>query len=68
MAKKTVKISTGKGNAPITFRAGGLHQTTHTPAGEKVPESKLEKAAEGDYGPKGVKQARLAKALRKMSR
>jgi len=66
MAAKKVSISTGKGSKPIKFKKGGLHATTHTPAGEKIPASKLKAAAAGKYGPKGVKQAALAKGLKKM--
>jgi len=49
-----------KGKKPITFHAGGLHETTGTPQGEKIPASKVAKAKAGGYGPLGVKQANLA--------
>lgn len=61
-------IDTGKGKKPITFKKGGLHKSTGTPAGEKIPESKLKAAASGKYGPKAKKQAALAKGLKKMAR
>jgi len=64
--KKTVKISTGKGSPAIKFKKGGLHESTHTPKGEKIPASKLKAAAAGKYGPKARKQAALAKGLKKM--
>lgn len=50
-----------KGKKPISFSAGGLHRSTHTPMDEKIPASKLAAAARGEYGPKAVKQAALAK-------
>ena len=59
MAKTTIKGK--RGQKPITFNKGGLHRTTHTPAGQKIPAEKVEKAARGDYGALGVKQASLAK-------
>lgn len=67
MAKgKTVTVPTGKGNKPIKFSKGGLHRTTGTPEGQKIPASKLRAAAAGAYGAKGKKQAALAKGLKKM--
>ena len=48
-----------KGKKDITFHEGGLHQSTHTPAGQKIPASKVEAAAEGKYGPKAKKQAQF---------
>lgn len=55
-----VTIKGGKGRKPLRFREGGLHATTHTPAGEKIPHEKLMAAAHGEYGPRGVKQANFA--------
>lgn len=54
MAKRTISK---KGKKPITFEEGGLHRTTHTPAGKKIPASKIAAAKAGKYGPKGKKQA-----------
>lgn len=65
-AKKTVKISTGKGSAPIKFKKGTLHKALGVPQGEKIPASKLKAAAAGKYGPKNAKRANLAKGLKKM--
>lgn len=54
--KTKIKIIKESGKKPIKFKEGGLHETTHTPMGEKIPESKIKAAAEGKYGPKGKKQ------------
>lgn len=50
-----------KGQKEIKFSPGGLHASTHTPAGEKIPESKRESALHGSYGLKAKKQAQFAK-------
>lgn len=60
MAKVTLKPKS-PGQKKITFNKGGLHQTTGTPAGEKIPASKVKAALQGKYGPKGRKQALLMK-------
>lgn len=39
---------------------GGLHETTGTPPGQKIPAAKLAAARAGKYGKKGVRQAILA--------
>jgi hypothetical protein len=52
-----------KGRKPVSFKAGGLHESTHTPAGEKIPASKLAAAARGEYGARAVKQANMAKGM-----
>lgn len=49
------------GKKPISFHVGGLHQSTHTPAGQKIPESKRKAALAGNYGPKAKSQALFAK-------
>lgn len=58
MAMVTIKGGTGR--KPLRFREGGLHETTHTPAGETIPKEKVMAAAQGEYGPRGVKQANFA--------
>lgn len=58
---KKVTIKAKKGQKPITFEKGGLHETTNTPADEKVPASKVAAAAAGKYGKKGMMQANLMK-------
>lgn len=50
-----------EGKKPISFKKGGLHESTHTPMGEKIPESKRRAALAGDYGPKAKAQALFAK-------
>lgn len=52
-----VKVLHKKGHKDISFKPGGLHATTHTPQGTKIPESKIAAAKRGDYGSKGIKQA-----------
>ncbi len=52
-----------KGKKPVTFQKGGLHKTTGTPMGEKIPASKMRKAKAGGYGPKGKKQAVMATGM-----
>lgn len=59
MAKLRVIHKAGK--KPIKFHEGGLHQTTHTPMGQKIPASKIHAAMSGAYGPKGEKQVRFMK-------
>jgi hypothetical protein len=64
MAKK-IKVIHKAGKKPISFHPGGLHESTNTPAGEKIPESKREAALKGSYGPKAEKQAQFAKNVLK---
>lgn len=54
-----------EGEKPLHFKAGGLHASTHTPAGEKIPAAKREAALRGAYGPKAKKQAMFAKNVLK---
>lgn len=61
-AKKTT-IKGGKGQKPVTFNKGGLHRSTNTPMGQKVPASKIAAAKAGQYGPKAVKQANMATGM-----
>ena len=44
------------GQKPIRFREGGLHQSTGTAAGKKIPASKHAAARSGALGPKAEKQ------------
>ena len=56
----------GEGKKPLAFKKGGLHASTDTPAGKKIPASKMKAALGGKYGPKAKKQANFAKnVLRK---
>ena len=65
MAKKSLKRKTLKPTKPgqkkISFRPGGLHTSTHTPKGKKIPAKKIKKALSGGFGPRGKKQAEFAK-------
>lgn len=57
-AKKTIAAP---GRKPISFQPGGLHKSTGTRAGQKIPPAKLEAALSGKLGPKAAAQARFAK-------
>ena len=60
-----MKIKVLKKTSPdqktIKFKEGGLHATTGTPQGEKIPISKVNAALNGKYEKKGVKQAMFMK-------
>jgi len=45
-----------KGQKKITFREGGLHGSTGTPAGKKISARKHEEAKSGKLGKKAQKQ------------
>lgn len=69
MAKKKPKkttIDTGPGKSNISFKPGGLHQSLGVPQGKPIPQSKIDAAKAGKYGPKAAKQANLAEGLKKM--
>jgi len=59
---KTITIKK-KGKKPIKFKEGGLHRTTNTPAGQKIPLSKMRAAKAGRYGKLGKMQANMATGL-----
>lgn len=59
--KKEVIEPKEKGQKKITFSKGGLHRSTHTPAGEKIPAKKKSEALHGKFGPKAKRQAEFAK-------
>jgi hypothetical protein len=65
MAKKKAKTvtlkPTKKGQKPITFKKGGLHKSTGTKAGKKIPAKKMAAATSGKLGPKAKKQAMFKK-------
>jgi len=63
MGKSNKVTIRAKGRKPITFERGGLHRSTNTPMGEKIPASKMRAALRGDYGPKARKQAIMAEGL-----
>jgi hypothetical protein len=60
-SKKTTIKSPGK--KPVTFQAGGLHESTGTPAGQPIPAAKMAAAKAGKLGPKAQKQAVMATGL-----
>jgi len=59
--KRTIKPKAGSGQKPITFKDGGLHASTGTPAGQKIPAAKMQAALSGKLGPKAKQQANFAK-------
>lgn len=59
-AKVTLK-PTKSGQKKITFKAGGLHASTGTPMGKKIPASKVKAAMSGKLGGKAKKQAMFKK-------
>lgn len=60
MAKVKLKVKK-QGQKPITFEKGGLHKSTETPMGQKIPTEKREAALAGEFGEKAQKQAQFAK-------
>ena len=58
-----LKVIKKKGQKPIKFHEGGLHETLGVKKDEKSPASKMKKAEEGDYGMKAKKQAMFAKNI-----
>lgn len=65
MATKKVTIKGSGGQKPITFKKGGLHESTHTPMKDKIPAAKVQKALHGGYGDKAKKQAMFYKNVLK---
>lgn len=56
-AKKTTTIKPTKpGQKPITYKPGGLHQSTGTPAGQPIPAAKRAAARSGALGVKAERQ------------
>lgn len=62
MAVKKVTMR-AKGKKPVTFNKGGLHRSTNTPMGQKIPASKMAAAKAGRYGPLAKKQANMATGM-----
>lgn len=54
--KKTV-LKAKPGQKRIAFTPGGLHRSTGTPMGQKIPAAKVQKALQGGFGPRAKKQA-----------
>lgn len=63
MATQTIPAKDG--HKAMHFKAGGLHESTNTPAGEKIPASKRRAALMGSYGAKARKQALFAQNVLK---
>lgn len=68
MAKKVTLQPRKKGQKKVTFRKGGLHKSTGTPAGQKISSADMQKALEGYYGQLAVKQANMAQGMLKKGR
>ncbi len=51
-----IKIIHKAGKKAIKFHEGGLHESTNTPSGDKIPASKVAAAKAGEYGAKAKKQ------------
>jgi len=66
--KKVVIKPKKKGQKKVTFNKGGLHRSTNTPEGQKIPRWKIEKALAGGFGPKAKKQANMAEGMLKKGR
>lgn len=62
MVTKTIEPKK-EGQKPITYHPGGLHSSTGTPQGKKIPQAKFERALAGGFGPKARKQALMAKNI-----
>ncbi len=62
MVTKTIQPKNDS-QKPITFHPGGLHSTTGTPQGTKIPQKKFDAALAGKFGAKGRKQALMAKNI-----
>lgn len=61
VGKKVTLKPTKKGQKKITFRPGGLHKSTHTPAGKRISVAKMNEALAGKLGPKAKRQAQFRK-------
>jgi hypothetical protein len=59
--KPKTKTISAPGKKPITFKPGGLHESTGTPSGKPIPAAKKAKALSGGFGPKAKRQAQFAK-------
>lgn len=69
MAKKIVVIKPKKkGQKPIKFKQGGLHESLGVPKGKKIPASLIQSALSGKKGAKAKKQALFMKNVLKGKR
>lgn len=60
-----VTIKAKDGHKALHFNKGGLHESTGTPSGHKIPASKRAAALHGKYGAKAEKQALFAQNVLK---
>lgn len=65
MLKVKVLKKTSHDQKTIKFHPGGLHASTGTPQGEKIPASKRHAALMGGYGAKAKKQELFAENVLK---
>lgn len=56
-----LKVIKKKGLKPIKFHPGALHNQLGVPQGDKIPVSKMQAAASGEYGTLAKKRAMFAK-------
>lgn len=61
VGQKVTLKKTKPGQKTISFRKGGLHASTGTPQGQKIPASKKAAALAGKYGSKAKAQANFAR-------
>ena len=60
MRKVPKGVVSAAGKKPIKFTPGGLHQSTGTPQGQKIPAAKRAAAKSGAYGPRAKRQELFA--------
>lgn len=61
MKKKVTLQPKKKGQKPITFQPGGLHQSLGVAQGVPIPKAKFQAALAGKAGPKAQRQAQFKK-------
>lgn len=62
-ASRYATIKGKAGQKPVKFKKGGLHRSTNTPEGERIPASKMAAAKAGRYGALAKKQANMATGM-----
>jgi len=67
-ASDKVTIKGKKGQKPVSFQKGGLHESLGVPQDEPIPAGKMAAAAQGKFGPKAQKQANFAQGMLKAGR
>lgn len=61
--RKVTIMKARPGKKAVRIRPGGLHRSTNTPMGQKIPASKIAAAKAGRYGPLAKKQANMASGM-----